>query len=508
MGVGGNLIQGLEAVLQPHVLLWLTVGVLVGMVIGVLPGLGASAGMALLLPLTFTLDPLSAMAMLAAIYYAVMYGSVIGAIMLNMPADDVAIASTFDGYPLTRQGRAGPALVMQAVASFVGGTIGVLLITFLAPSLAKIGRAMGPSEFFMLVLLALLTIAVMIGGNWVKGVISALAGFALGTIGTDVINGQPRLTFGTTELLNGIDFIPLTIGIFAIGEILRAVYEGRHRGGAPTLLDPSARREFWPSRADWRHSRWTFPRASFLGFVIGVIPGAGSTIASMAAYALERAVSKTKERFGKGAMEGLVAAEAANNSQPAGAMVPLLTLGIPGSAATAILLSGMILLGLQPGPLFMTDNPDLAWGIISSMYVGNVMLVAICIIGIPLFVKIAAVPYRIVIPVVVIISAFGSYLDQSNVFDVWVMLAAGVVGFFMIRFGFSPAALVIALILGPLAEASLRRTLIVSDNSLAIFVERPISLGLTILFVLLLMAPPVFRLIVARRARTQLLVTQ
>ncbi|NKX44541.1 tripartite tricarboxylate transporter permease [Roseicyclus persicicus] len=489
MEIFSDLVMGLSYAVTPINLAYLLIGAMVGMIVGVIPGFGPSAGLAILLPLTFGMDPIGAIMMLAAIYYGSMYGGTITSILLNTPGESATVASTFDGYPLAKKGRAGPALVMQAVASFVGGTVGVILITILAPMFSQVSRSFGPPEYFLLAMMGMLTLLVMIGSNWKLGVISALIGFALGTVGVDLETGQSRYTFGSAELIGGIYFIPIAIGLFGLGELFYAFYSQIHKSASGSLVEYGREQRFWPTAQDFLSTRWTMVRGSILGFVVGVIPGAGATIASLMAYSTERSLSKTPENFGQGEMAGLVAPETANNAASSGAMIPLLTLGIPGSASTAVLLAAFLLWGLRPGPLFMEQNPELAWGMIASMYLGNIILLAINIFAIPLFVQIIKVPYRILGPCVVVICLLGTFTVHASFVETWLMFAAGVVGFFMRLYGFSPAALVLALVLGPLAEEALRQTLTISRGSFGIFLDRPASLwiiGVTIALVVLL----------------------
>ncbi|TYB90160.1 tripartite tricarboxylate transporter permease [Oceaniovalibus sp. ACAM 378] len=489
MDIFGDLLMGLSIAITPINLLYLLVGAMVGMVVGVIPGFGPSAGLAILLPVTFGMDPTGAIMMLAAIYYGAMYGGTITSILLNTPGESATVASTFDGYPLAKKGRAGPALVMQAVASFVGGTVGVILITILAPMFAQVSRSFGPPEYFLLAMMGMLTLVVMIGNHWKLGLISALIGFALGTVGVDLESGQGRYTFGSAELIGGIYFIPIAIGLFGLGELFYSFYVGMHRSGSGGIVQYDKEAEFWPSAHDWLSTRMTMVRGSILGFVVGVIPGAGATIASLMAYSTERSMSKTPEKFGTGEMAGLVAPETANNAASSGAMIPLLTLGIPGSASTAVLLAAFMLWGLRPGPLFMEQNPELAWGLIASMYLGNMILLAVSIFAIPLFVQIIKVPYRLLGPVIVVICALGTFSVHASFIETYLMFAAGIVGFFMRLYGFSPAALVLALVLGPLAEEALRQTLTISRGSGMIFLERPASrwiIAVTIMLVIVL----------------------
>jgi len=445
-------------------------------VVGIIPGFGPAAALAILLPITFGMNPTGAVILLAAIYYGAQYGGTITSILLNTPGESSSVASTFDGYPLAQQGRAGPALVMQAVASFVGGTLGVILITLLAPAFSLVTRSFGPPEFFLLVMMGLSTLIVMVGGNWRYGVISALVGFALGTVGVDLETGQTRFTFRSAELIGGIDFIPVAIGLFGLGELYYAFYTGMHASGTGGIVQYQKEKRFWPALQDYVETKFSLLRGAVLGFVIGVIPGAGATIASLMSYSLEKSLSRTPEKFGKGAMAGLVGPESANNAASSGAMVPLLTLGIPGSASTAVLLAAFVLWGLTPGPLLMAQKPEFAWGLIASMYLGNVALLALNVFAIPLFVQMVKLPYRILAPAVILVCTVGTYSVNASIVETVLMLAAGVFGFFMKRYGFSPAALVLALVLGPLAEQSLRQSLTISRGSLMIFVERPMCL--------------------------------
>jgi putative tricarboxylic transport membrane protein len=489
--VFADLGQGILALLTVQNVLLLAAGVTLGMIVGVMPGLGPSAGLAVLLPLTFGLDPTGAIIMLAAVYYGAMYGGTITSVLINTPGESATVASTFDGYPLARQGRAGPALVMAAVASFVAGTLGALLISVAAPVTAAVASSFGPPELFLVVVAGLLTLIVIIGRNWLLGALSALVGFALATVGVDIGGGAQRYTFGSTELINGIDFIPVAIGLFGIGEILHTLWRGGHLERIGYFSVSARGRDFWPNRKDVRESRGPILRGSLLGFFVGTAPGAGATVASLMSYNLEKSISRRPERFGKGAMAGLAGPEAANNAASAGAMVPLLTLGIPGSAATAVLIGGFLMWGLQPGPLLMEQNPEFAWGLIASMYLGNVMLLLVNIFCIPAFASIARVPFRVLAPVIILLCVVGTYSVNGSIVEVGIMLACGVLGFFMRRYGMSPAALVIALVLGPLAEETLRQTMIISGGDFTIFVQRTTSLVLLIVIAVLVLLPAV-----------------
>ena len=489
MDVFDNLAAGIMAVLTPGNMLLLLAGVMLGMIVGVMPGLGPSAGLAILLPLTFTMDPTGAVVMLAAVYYGAMYGGTITSVLINTPGESATVASTFDGYPLAKAGRAGPALVMAAVGSVVAGTVGAILISIAAPVTASVAASFGPPELFLVVVLGLLTLVVIIGGNRLLGALSALIGFAIATVGIDIGTGQQRYTFGSVELINGIDFIPVAIGLFGVGEILHTLWRGGHLEKLGYFNVSARSRGFWPSKKDYRESAGPIARGSLLGFFVGATPGAGATVASLMSYNLEKSVSKTPEKFGKGAMAGLAGPEAANNAASSGAMVPLLTLGIPGSASTAVLIGGFMMWGLQPGPLLMDQNPEFAWGLIASMYLGNVMLLLVNIFCIPAFASIARVPFRVLGPIIVVVCVLGTFTVNGSIIEVGIMLACGVLGFFMRRFGLNPAALVIALVLGPMAEESLRQTMIISGGSFDIFVERGTSRVLLAAMVVMLLLP-------------------
>jgi putative tricarboxylic transport membrane protein len=485
-----HLADGLAAVFTLTNLGWLTVGVVVGLVVGIFPGLGPTAGIAILLPLTLGMDPTAAIIMLAAIYYGSMYGATVTAILINTPGAAAVVASTFDGYPLAQQGRAGPALVMQAVASFVGGTVGVILLTVFTPPFAQVARSFGPAEFLLVVTMGLMTLVLLVGEQRLKGVISALLGFMIATVGVDLGTGASRFTFGSADLIGGVNFVPIAIGLFGIGELLYVMHTGLHRSEYDVGIYGGKKAAFWPSREEWMQSRRAYGTGSVIGFVLGVIPGAGATIASLVAYSFERSVSKIKHLFGKGAMPGLVAPETANNASTAGAMIPLLTLGIPGSASTAVLLGAFILWGLRPGPLLMVQESQFAWGLIGSMYLGNMMLVVLCIVAIPLFVAILKIPYRILLPGIAVLCLIGAYSVSASRVELWLTLVFGAVGFLMKLAGYSPAATVVALVLAPLAEHSLRQTIIISRGDLMWIYDRPFARILIFMIVAILLVRP------------------
>ncbi|TBR41986.1 tripartite tricarboxylate transporter permease [Marinomonas agarivorans] len=478
-----NLSFGMSVALTTTNLMFLLIGAIVGMIVGLFPGFGPAAGIAILIPLTFGLEPTTAIIMLSGIYYGSMYGGTITSILINTPGESATVASTLDGYPMAQQGRAGPALVMQAIASFVGGTLGVILICGFAPVLAQFASSFGPSEYFLIIMLGLLLLTTMMGDNKLNGIISALFGFAIAMVGVDSVSGAQRFTFGSPELISGIYFVPVAIGLFGIGELLYCIYTGQHKMEKDRVQFNFRSRDFWPTAKDYLTSKFTFIRGSIIGFIAGVLPGSGATIGSILAYSVEKKVAKDPERFGKGEMRGLVAPETANNAASAGAMVPLISLGIPGSGATAVLLGALMMWGLQPGPTLIDANPDLVWGLVASMYMGNMILVALSILAIPLFVKFLDIPYRLVVPVIIILCVIGAYALNNSIIETSMLLFMGLIGFGMKLYGYSPAATVLALVLGGMAESTFLQSLIISQGSLQIFVERPLSLALTLFMV-------------------------
>ena len=483
-----HLAFGLSIAVTPTSLLFLLLGAVVGMIVGLFPGFGPAAGIAVLIPMTLGLDPTTAIIMLAGIYYGSMYGGTITSILINTPGESATVASTLDGYPLARKGRAGPALVMQAIASFIGGTIGVILISALAPLLADFAASFGPSEYFLIITLGLLLLTAMMGDDKLKGVISALLGFAIGTVGVDVMSGAQRFTFGSPELIGGIYFVAVAIGLFGIGELLHCIYNGQHRKPTEKLKVSFSSDNFWPSRKDYHDCRFTFFRGSAIGFIAGVLPGSGATLGSIVGYSVEKRLARDPEKFGKGEMRGLVAPETANNAASAGAMVPLLSLGIPGSGATAVLLGAFMMWGLQPGPLLIVNDPGFVWGLVASMYLGNMILVAMSIFAIPLFMKFLDIPYIHVVPVIVLLCVIGAFTIHASIIETWLLFFAGILGFAMKLYGYSPAATVLALVLGSMAEETFLQSLIISNGTFDLFYERPISLALsgTVLAVILL----------------------
>ena len=493
-----NLTLGFSVALTPFNLLMATCGVIVGIVIGALPGVGPASGVALLLPLTFGMNPTSGIIMLAALYAGTMYGGTITAVLINTPGEAASVVTCIDGHQMALQGRAGPALGIAAIGSFIAGTFGVVLLMLVSPALAKWSLSFGPPETFALMLLGLTTVTLLTGDNAIKAYISMVFGLMLATVGFDIISGDARFAFGIPEMMDGIDFLPVAIGLFGLGEVLVGAEAAK---GGTVVAGRFALRDVLPSARDWVRSRWAIARGTVLGFFVGVLPGAGPTIATFLSYAVEKRVSKHPQEFGKGAIEGVAGPESANNAAATGAMVPMLTLGIPGSATTAIMLGGLMMWGLRPGPLLFEKNPDFVWGLIASQYIANVMLLILSTAFIPLFVRALRVPYGILMPIIILFCITGAYSLKNSVWDVGQMLVFGVLGYAMKKLGYSPAALVLALVLGPLAERALRQSLIISDAGVGIFFMRPIAAVLVVAALLAVLVPVVRALLGALRRR-------
>jgi putative tricarboxylic transport membrane protein len=481
--------QGFLLALTPQNLMFCFIGVLAGTLIGVLPGIGPVSGVALLLPITFSLDPTAGMIMLAGIYYGSMYGGSTTSILINTPGESASVMTCLDGYAMARQGRAGPALGMCAVASFVAGTFSVLGLMLLAPPLASFALRFGPAEYFALMVLGLTTLTRLAGKSLTKGLLMAAFGLALGTIGIDPVTGTSRFTFGRVELLEGLGFVPVAMGLFALAEIFANAEESLTRDVFKTEL-----KNLWPSLQDWLAVRWTMLRATVIGFFIGALPGAGATVAAFMAYAVEKKASKHPEKFGTGVIEGVAAPEAANNAATGGALVPLLTLGLPSSATTAVLLGALLIFGLRPGPLLMSERPDFFWAVVTSMYVGNVMLLILNLPLVGLWASMLRIPYTILLPLILLFTLIGAYALNNNVSDIWIMILFGVVGYLMRKFDYPAAPVVLALVLGPLMETNFRRALQISQGDYSIFLTHPISAFLLLGAVLSLTWPLLMRL--------------
>ncbi len=466
-----NLILGFQVALSPYNLFMAVVGVSLGTIIGVLPGLGGANGVAILLPLTFAMPPTSAIILLTSIYWGALFGGAITSILFNIPGEPWSVATTFDGYPLARQGQGGQALTAAFTSSFVGALFSVVLITFFAPILAEVALRFGPPEFFAIQLLTFSSFIGLGGGSALKSLISILIGFILASVGLDIVTGALRLTFGFTDLMKGFDFIVAVIGLFGIGEILLTMEEGLAFKGTGARMNPRVVWQTWKVLP--RYAR-TFVRGSFIGFWMGFKPG-GATPASFMSYAFAKRFSRHPERFGKGELEGVVAPETAAHAAGGAALLPMITLGIPGSPTAAVMLGGLIIWGLQPGPMLFKENPEFVWGLIASMYTGNVIGVIMVLAFVPLFASILRIPFAILTPLIVSVCAIGAYSVHNSMIDVWYMLVFGVIGYAFKKLDYPLAPLVLALVLGDLAENALRQSLIMSQGSLAIFFTRPIA---------------------------------
>ncbi len=470
MGVE-NLFLGFQVALQPHNIFLAVIGIALGTIIGVLPGLGGANGVAILLPLTFSMPPTSAIILLTSLYWGALFGGAITSILFNIPGEPWSVATTFDGFPMARRGEGGQALTAAFTSSFVGALFSVILITLFAPLLAEVALKFGPPEFFAIQLLTFSSFIGLGGGNPMKSLVSILIGFILAAAGLDIVTGQLRLTFGIAELMKGFDFIVAVIGLFGIGEILLTMEEGLSFKGTAVKINPRVVWETWKILPRyWR----TFLRSSFIGFWMGFKPG-GATPASFMSYAFAKRFSRHPERFGTGEIEGVVAPETAAHAAGGASLLPMITLGIPGSPTAAVMLGGLIIWGLQPGPMLFKEKPDFVWGLIASMYTGNVIGVLMVLSCVPLFAAILRVPFAILTPLIIAICAVGAYSVHSSMVDVWYMLLFGVVGYVFKKLDYPLAPLVLALVLGDLAENALRQSLIMSQGSLLIFFTRPIS---------------------------------
>lgn len=465
-----HLFAGFQVSLLPINLLYCFLGVLLGTLIGVLPGIGPTAAIALLLPITFHVPAVSTIILLAGIYYGAMYGGSTTSILVNIPGEAASVVTCIDGYQMARQGRAGAALGISAFGSFIGGTLGLVGLMLAAPAMARFAREFGAPEYLGLVCLGLSLLIYLGSGSILKSLISALMGLALSFVGQDMFTGQDRFTFGLRELKDGIGLVPMFMGLFGISEVLLNLEKTVAREVFATKI-----RQLLPSREDWRRAFPAMIRGTGIGFLLGVIPGGSAIIASFVSYAVEKKLSSQPEQFGSGAIEGVAGPETANNAAASGAFIPLFALGIPSNATTAILLGALMLHGVRPGPMLMEQQAGLFWGIIASMYVGNVILLILNLPLISLWVQILKVPYRILFPLILLFCVIGAYSVENSVFDIGVMLAFGVLGYVLRKMGFEGAPLVLAFILGPMLENSLRQSLIISHGSFLIFVQRPIA---------------------------------
>lgn len=481
MDILTSLASGFEVAFSPINLFYVTLGVVVGTVIGLIPGLGPVTAIALLLPLTFNLDAATAIMLLAGIYYGSMYGGRIPAILLRLPGDASSVVTTFDGYPLAKQGKAGPALGLTAISSFIGGTIAIMGLTFLAPTLAKFAGGIGAPDLFALALIGLLMIIFIGQGSKAKALITGGLGILVASIGLDPISGAERLTFGSLDLLSGIDIVAVAVGLFGIGETLYNAEHGFHSGAKKIKLD-----RILPSKADWLLSRMAILRASILGFFVGAIPGGGGTVSSVLAYGVERKVSKRPEKFGKGAIEGLAATETADNASSNSAFIPLLTLGVPPNPVLALIFGALLMQNITPGPTMIDDHPEIFWGVIASMYIGNILLLALNLPLIRIFVQVLRLRGSIMAPIILVVAICGVFSVRNSLFDVGVAIVFGIIGYLLRKASFDLGPFILGFILGPILEVQFRRAMLISDGDLRIFLDRPLSLTVILIILALI----------------------
>ena len=470
MDVLHNLLYGFSVCLEPENLLFCFIGCLFGTLVGVLPGIGPTGAMALLLPITFKMGSVASTIMLAGIYYGCMYGGSTTSILVNIPGESASIVTCLDGYQMARNGRAGPALGMAAFASFIAGTVGLIGLSVFAAPLAAFGLKFGPPEYTALILMGLALVVYLSSGSVLKTVIMGALGLFLGCVGNDAIEGIPRMTFGTMALWDGLGLIPMSMGLFGLSEVLMNIESTQEIVVFETKI-----KHLYPSLEDWVKCKWPIVRGSLLGFFVGLLPGGHPVIASFLSYTTEKKVASHPEEFGRGAIEGVAGPEAANNSATAGNFIPLFTLGLPMNPTMALMFGALLIHGLQPGPFLLKEHPDLFWGVTSSMYIGNVMLLVLNLPLIPLWVKVLKIPYGILFPLILVFCIIGSYSMGNNVADVIVMMTAGIAGYLCKKFGYDVAPLMLAFVLGPMFEGNLRQSLLMSYGNFLIFLSRPIS---------------------------------
>jgi putative tricarboxylic transport membrane protein len=468
-----HVINGFAVCLQPANLMYTFIGVFFGTIVGVLPGIGPSATIALLIPITYGMDPTSALIMLAGIYYGAKYGGSTTAILINTPGEAASVMTAIDGYQMARKGRAGAALAISAVGSFIAGTLGVVGLTLFAVPLTSMALKFGPAEYFALMLFAMTAVSSLAGKSPAKAAISTILGLMIATIGIDLQSGQPRYTADIPELQDGVGFVIAVVGLFAVAEVFSSMEE-MVKGIRPEMI--KLRGRLWFTREEWNRSVLPILRGGVIGFVVGVLPGAGGTIASIMSYVWEKRLSKHPEQFGEGAIEGVAGPESANNSDTAGAMVPLLTLGIPGGGATAVMLGAFIMYGIQPGPLLFQNRPDLVWGLVDSMYVGNIMLLILNLPLIGLFVRLLYIPGGILMPMILAIATIGVYAINGNPVELYMLLLFGVAGYVFRKIDIPVAPMVLALVLGNMMEQSFRQALTISGGNPSILVGSTICL--------------------------------
>ncbi|EKN67893.1 tripartite tricarboxylate transporter permease [Schinkia azotoformans] len=489
--------DGFALAMQWHNLVFAFFGVLIGTAVGVLPGIGPMSGVALLIPVTATitsgLDPESAatssIILLAGVYYGAMYGGSTTSILLNTPGESSSVVTTLDGYQMAKNGRAGAALAIAAIGSFVAGIVALVGLVILAEPLSNVALSFGPAEYFSLMILGLCAVSGLAGKSMTKALIMTVVGLLLATIGMDNVSGVARFTYNIPVLYSGLEFLTVAVGLFALGEVFKTILHKEDDDGEIAKVG-----RVFPTKKDLKDSTAPILRGSLLGFFIGVLPGAGATLASFFSYITEKKVSKNRENFGKGAIEGVAAPESANNAASGGAMIPLLTLGIPGSGTTAILMGALIMYNIQPGPLLFTDHPNVAWGLIASMFIGNLMLLALNMPLVKVFAKIIETPKKYLLPFIIAISIFGVYAVQFTTFDLLLLLGCGVAGYYLTKNDFPVAPLVLGLVLGPMIENNMRRALTISNGDFMIFLQKPLSLSFLIIAVLWMVIPMILKM--------------
>jgi putative tricarboxylic transport membrane protein len=496
MGPIEGIVYGFGVALSPANLLACFVGVLIGTIVGVLPGIGPVGAMALLLPSTYALPPAAALIMLAGIYYGSMYGGSTTSILVNVPGEAASVVTAIDGYQMARKGRAGAALTVSAAGSFVAGSVGVVGIVLFAAWLAELALQFGPPEYFALTVMGLAVLSRLSGGSVLLSFLMVGLGLAIGTVGMEPISGFRRFTFGSVQLSQGIELVPVIMGLYGVAEVLALAEEGAKKAS----ISHVRLRELFPTRAEWHRSSWPIARGSVVGFLTGLIPGPATVLATFIAYTIERKISRTPERFGTGAIEGVAGPEAANNGATAGAMVPILSLGIPFSPATAILLGALVIHGIQPGPLLMTERPEVFWGVVASMYVGNFLLLIFNLPLVGVFVSVLRLPQHLLSTLVLLLCLVGAYSLSNSILDLWVLVGMGIVGYGFRKLAIDPAPLIVALVLGPIMEKTLRQSLFMAHGDWRLLFLRPLSLVLFLIGALVLVGPPLLAFIRRRRA--------
>ncbi len=491
MEVLQHLFDGLAVAVQPYHLLLITFGGVLGTIVGMLPGLGPATGVAVLLPITFSMSPTAALITMAGVYYGAMFGGSRSSILINTPGDGAALAATFDGYPMAMKGKAESALAISAIASFIGGLVSVFFLIALATPVAKFALKFGPAEYFLLMVTALSMTASMSKKNMVKGFISTIFGLMIATVGIDAQSGISRFTFGILELQTGIDFLVVIIGLYALGEVFKA-YKEINEG---KKLPQTKFGRIWITKEEWKRTWLPILRSTPLGFIVGALPGAGGTMASLMAYNNEKQLSKEPDEFGKGEIIGLAAPEAANNAASVGAFIPMLTLGIPGSGTTAIMMGALLMLGIQPGPLLFTQHPDVAWGLIASMIIGNFVLAIVNIPMAGLLVRVLAIPAKTLYPLVLGLAFVGTYAISNSVVDFYILIIFGVLGYFMEKAKIPTAPMILAVIVGGTMEQSFRQAIKISDGDMNIFVASPLAKALIAITVISVAYPAIKKFI-------------